>query len=240
MTSEELRKSFGYLFENELPFLKHLVSSLPENPVIINIGAGAGTSGLAILEARPDSFLYTIDITKEDSPFGCLVAEENVLEDAGLWNQNRNKQFHGDSKIIAIQWYNLVNAKHRVVDMVFVDGDHSYYGASRDIELWSRHIKKGGIVAVHDYNKTMVSSLSDGPHLRSWDGVNAAVDNCLKNHPGTFNRINKVDSLIAFGIENKIENPIHRKDRSVIEYNHRCLECGEIVDINDENQCEIT
>jgi predicted O-methyltransferase YrrM len=38
----------------------------------------------------------------------------------------------------------------RVVDFLFVDGDHSYEGVKRDFELYSPLVREGGIVAFHD------------------------------------------------------------------------------------------
>jgi hypothetical protein len=42
------------------------------------------------------------------------------------------------------------------VDFVFVDGDHSEEGVSRDIEAWWPKLKKTGIMAGHDYNRESV------------------------------------------------------------------------------------
>lgn len=37
------------------------------------------------------------------------------------------------------------------LDFVFIDGDHTFDNVMLDIILWSRKVKKGGIVAGHDY-----------------------------------------------------------------------------------------
>jgi len=37
------------------------------------------------------------------------------------------------------------------LDFVFIDGDHSYEGAVRDIHAWGPKVKPGGILAGHDY-----------------------------------------------------------------------------------------
>jgi predicted O-methyltransferase YrrM len=39
---------------------------------------------------------------------------------------------------------------HDKVDFLFVDGDHSYAGVSRDFELYLPLVRKGGLVAFHD------------------------------------------------------------------------------------------
>jgi predicted O-methyltransferase YrrM len=36
-------------------------------------------------------------------------------------------------------------------DMVFIDGDHAYASVVRDIQLWRKHIRPGGIICGHDY-----------------------------------------------------------------------------------------
>ena len=38
------------------------------------------------------------------------------------------------------------------LDFVFIDGDHSFENAMLDILMWSKKVKSGGIVAVHDYH----------------------------------------------------------------------------------------
>ncbi|MFH2020667.1 MAG: class I SAM-dependent methyltransferase [archaeon] len=36
------------------------------------------------------------------------------------------------------------------IDFLFIDGDHSYPAVKRDFDLYSRLVKKGGIIALHD------------------------------------------------------------------------------------------
>ena len=36
------------------------------------------------------------------------------------------------------------------VDMLFIDGDHSYEGVRGDWEAWRLHVRRGGIIALHD------------------------------------------------------------------------------------------
>lgn len=37
------------------------------------------------------------------------------------------------------------------LDFVFIDGDHTYESAKRDIELWYPKVRPGGLVSGHDY-----------------------------------------------------------------------------------------
>lgn len=205
-SSESLQAAFKYLFIAEVPALKELAQSLPPNPVVVNIGAGSGTSGLAFMESRPDLFLFTVDIQLEDSPFGCLVAEQRVLREAGFLLDapgTRYAQIQGASYLVGKRWLEQIliwspPQWYQPVDMVFIDGDHSYEGCKGDIEAWLPNIKPGGILAVHDYKKATLTYDEDTcPHPRPWPGVDRAVDELLV---GKYPVVMHIESLIAFRV----------------------------------------
>lgn len=194
-TSESLRQAFKYFYPQELPLLKSLPYMVRTSPVVVvNIGAGAGTSGLAFLETRDDVILHTIDITDASSPFGCLHAEREVVQGAGLGHLFgvRWFQHHVDSKLLAANW------SGEPVDIVFIDGDHTYEGAVGDILLWLPHIRKGSYMAVHDYHKAGLPQTEDSPHPLVWEDVDKAVDEYLI---GKYDVIAQVESLIVFRID---------------------------------------
>ena len=41
----------------------------------------------------------------------------------------------------------------RQIDLLWIDGDHSEAGAAFDIEAWGALVRKGGIMAAHDYTR---------------------------------------------------------------------------------------
>jgi predicted O-methyltransferase YrrM len=172
----------GYLFHEEVDALQQLARALPDKPHVVNIGAGNGTSGLAFMEARPDLHLYTIDIQLESSPFGCLAGEEAVFRDAGCWGDPRHQQIHGDSKEVGRRWPQEWGV---ALDLVFVDGGHQYHETLGDLTLWLPLLKPGGIMAVHDYEKT----------TKVWPGVDRAVREVLV---GKYEKVLQVATLIAF------------------------------------------
>ena len=57
---------------------------------------------------------------------------------------------------------------NNIIDAVFIDGDHSYEGCLKDLIYWLPKVKKGGIIAGHDYN--------------TFDGVKKAVKVVLKDN----------------------------------------------------------
>jgi predicted O-methyltransferase YrrM len=191
-TARTLQEAFGYLFAEEVDALQNLVRSLPGAPTVLQIGAGAGTSSLAMLEARSDVSLTTVDIQAGNSPFGCLYAEKQVVTEAGM--ADRLSQIHGSSITVGREWGGPK------FDMVFIDGDHSYEGCKGDILAWTPHLKRGGILAVHDYNKADAFENVTGkaPHPKVWDGVDLAVNELLM---GFYPQVLFVRSLIAFRVE---------------------------------------
>lgn len=194
-TAETLQAAFHYLFPDEVPEIKRLVRTLKGRPDVVNIGAGAGTSTLAILEAREDVHVYSIDKQLEDSPLGSLGGEMNVVKEAG--HAARLTQMHGDSKKIGRAWFSEPRPH---VSMVFIDGDHSFEGCAGDIVCWVRNLKPGGILAVHDFQKIDLypdGARDDAPAPRPWPGVDAAVHLFL--YPN-FPKVSHVDSLIAFKV----------------------------------------
>lgn len=190
----------GYLYHEEVDALIELARSLPQDAHIINIGAGNGTSGLAFMEARPDLHVTTIDIQLESSPYGCLAGEEAVFRSAGFWGDPRHEQIHGDSKDVAFEW---ISQGRDLVDMVFVDGGHQYHEAIGDIYGWRPLIKHGGILAIHDYEKTH----------KVWPGVDRAVNEYRAKLPQDI-VISQVKTLIAMRVDATPLPPMKRMPRT--------------------------
>lgn len=197
LTSEQLRDDFKYFFVAEIPAIKTLVRSLPPYPLVVNLGAGAGTSGLAILESRDDVTLVTIDIENGDSPLGSLYSERDVMRRAELSDlfNVRWFQIHGDSAETGRDWHiqDFYGSPH----MVFVDAAHQEEECRADIEAWLPNLLPGGIIAIHDYRKVDIAPTTDGPHWRAWPGVDIAVSDLLLDK---YETVLHVDSLIAFRI----------------------------------------
>lgn len=182
----------GYLYHEEVDELQRLATTLPEGAHIVNIGAGNGTSGLAFMEARPDLRVTTIDIQLESSPFGCLAGEEAVFRSAGFWGDPRHQQICGDSKQIGRDW------DQGPVDLVFVDGGHQYHEAKGDLDVWRPHIKPGGLLVVHDYEKGLAN--------KHWPGVDRAVGEYMQEHPED-EQVSRVRTTITFRVAGERAKP---------------------------------
>jgi predicted O-methyltransferase YrrM len=177
-TAHDLRKVWVYLTDDEIDLLQHLVHFLPSNPVVINIGAGAGVSGLAIFQARDDVTLYTVDINWK-SPNGSLSGELDAFHDAGIRsNHPRHKQIKGKSHDIAAAW------SFGKADLIFVDDGHSWEDIEGDITGWLPHLKNRGVMVFHDYGSN------------DWPDVKRAVDEHMLGNE----LVALIDTLIAFKV----------------------------------------
>lgn len=122
------------LHKEEANALVKCVKLLPDNPVIVQIGASKGISTVNMLEARPDAFIFSIDIAE------CSWERESI-DKIGL-DHRRVVRVLGDSS--QMDW-------PVKVDMVYFDGNHTYEGVKADCDTWLCNIKKNGLAVFHDY-----------------------------------------------------------------------------------------
>lgn len=87
-----------------------------------------------------------------------------VIDDCGLSNSIELLKGRSDQ---------LINKMIELTDvnMIFIDGDHSYEGCMQDIENYSPILNSGGFLVVDDYSDTQ------------WSGVKKAVDEFIKINP---------------------------------------------------------
>ncbi len=134
LTSYDLSE-LGMLDISEIDFLKTHIARLPKKSKIINIGAGFGTSSLAMLEVRPEAFIWSIDPKPQ-------LDERNNIAQAGF----DGRVVRLLSKSQDISWPSSIK-----VNAVFVDGGHTEDDVKQDIKIYKPLVKKGGFVFFHDY-----------------------------------------------------------------------------------------
>lgn len=175
-TSYELADWQGYLTHNEIKEIKMgIILSHPTNrPMIaVNIGAGAGTSTISMLEEFGDLVVFSVDILASGSE---ITTNEHLrLMECGDEYTHRVKKIWGDSKIVGLNW-------PIKIDYLFVDGDHSYDGCAGDIKAWLPHLRLKGLVAFHDYGSP------------NWPDVKVAVDELMKDQKF----IGRQDTIVTY------------------------------------------
>lgn len=133
--SFELARSFDYLTVREVECIKAIVHYLPSGSTVVNIGSGAGTSTLAVLEERTDITLYDVDLN--------LSQASDQYQKAGVEGDPRLRRIEGNSR--GVPWNGTQ------IDYIFIDGDHSDEGIRGDLAAWLPRMKPGGYVLLHDY-----------------------------------------------------------------------------------------
>lgn len=138
LTAHELNNYAQYAMPEEIDYLGAL-SYLYESPITsVMIGAGPCVLGLAFLERRrADHTLHIIDYNPD--LFQYVDAHLNA---ADIPMTSRHYVM-GDSSDIGKTW-------NKPVDLLIVDGDHTFEGVNKDIEAWFPHVVPGGYIFFHD------------------------------------------------------------------------------------------
>lgn len=116
---------------------------------VVEIGVYEGSSALELCEALgPDAELHLVD------PFGSHPDALPSGWGATEWATRRAvaRAARGGPRV---HWHVALSDAVAAtfageVDLVFIDGDHSYEGCRKDWEMWRAHVAPGGFAAFHD------------------------------------------------------------------------------------------
>lgn len=125
-------------------------------PACVEIGAFIGKTANAMLGGGA-SHVYSIDLwSSEPDPTGAtpwekpwLIGPEHGRHVFEIYCRNvpmlaRATPLVGPSLQWAARW-------PFPVDLIFIDGNHSYESCRKDIAAWTPHVRPGGILCGHDY-----------------------------------------------------------------------------------------
>lgn len=143
---------------------KMLVENCRDDGKIVELGAWKGkSSAFLVVEAynkSPKIEIHIVD-TWGGNPFDGSQDQSTDLYNKFISNMSllaRPYQAHRMKTNEAVGLF-----KDESLDAVFIDADHSYEAVKLDIQNWMPKVRKGGILAGHDYNS-------------AWMGVVRAVD----------------------------------------------------------------
>ena len=115
---------------------------------VVEIGTCAGKSAIALGYGRQSTGrapIHSIDIVEHPS------LRDN-LHRAGVEDFVRCSLLGSERS--ARDWL-------EPIELLWIDGDHSYNGVLRDIRAWAHHVVPGGVLAFHDYPAPGGDSLGD-------------------------------------------------------------------------------
>jgi len=170
MLDERIRLIPGHLSTKEMHHLEHHAKE-NKNGVIVEIGSFKGRSSAIIASCIENAEFYAIDTWMND---GMYEGQSNVFfefkKNVAPWKE----------KIIPLRMRSEDAAYfwHKSIDMLFIDGDHTYPGVLKDLQNWYKFLKPGGDLLMHDFTYHR--------------GVQAAADEFFGDAPEY-----KVNSFIA-------------------------------------------
>ena len=166
---EYYKKIYGYISDKEVESLQERVNSLPEKSVIVEIGSFMGKSTVAMAEVAESR---GISIFAIDPFIGSNLREQIIVKskvgereykfiedkrtvdeyyDPYIDYQKNIGPFQHVISTLKLRSEEAVKIWKKPIDMIFIDGDHSYKAVKHDIESWMPFVKKGGVMAFHDY-----------------------------------------------------------------------------------------
>lgn len=148
-----------------------ILSRLPNNIPLLGaeIGVLNGNTAFRILEKRPLLTHYMIDpwiAPKKDSSYW-KSADDNARKPAqaheGAYKKTLDRVRFAGKRAIIMRMFShqaVKKIKDKSLDFVFIDGDHSYDGVSKDIKMWLPKVKKDGWIGGHDLNHPRLPGVS--------------------------------------------------------------------------------
>jgi len=166
-------------FHHHFHVLYDIASTYEGEINYVEIGCYAGASA-CLMTQRPKTNVFSIDTGTPISP---NIAYANVLR--YNYPGNRFEYLQGSSHDINIV-NRIRNSVHGGIDILFIDGGHSFADATQDFEMYSGMVKQGGYIVFDDYMDSQFS-----PEVRpaidriiSYMGDRYEIIGCMKNEIG--------------------------------------------------------
>lgn len=113
-----------------------LLEFLPRRARCIEIGTQAGNFAKAIMLATEPAEFHIVDL--DFAPFDRVAFDAPVAAGSVVLHE-------GDSSTI------LANFPDEYFDWIYIDGDHSYTGFTKDLAVSARKVKPAGFIVCNDY-----------------------------------------------------------------------------------------
>lgn len=170
----------NYPFLGLIQLCSYLPDILEPQSTMIEIGSYMGESTLLFASTGLFSKVYAIDPFEIGEQFN-LFLEDSTVELNYPVTDFIEKEFKTNTRYFSFiehlsdYSYNVADSfKDKSIDFIYIDGDHSYGSVKKDLELYLSKVKKGGVIAGHDYTK------------HRWPGVVQAVDEIVGKPDHTF------------------------------------------------------
>ena len=149
---EETRKVPGHLAENEARFLGLLAACVPARGTIVEIGSFKGRSTVMLAKVASHYGLGpVVAIDPHNSPIlldhqvnAEVSSYQDFLDSIGGAGVSKHVEAHRARST------DVSNSWNRPIRLLWIDGDHSYEGAKKDLDGFFPHLVPHGVLAFHD------------------------------------------------------------------------------------------
>lgn len=121
----DLEAPLGAFSTYDMEVIVPFVEAIPENGVYLECGVDQGKSLYTARKvSKPSVKVFGVDLRDDPKVKGTTFMQRNSTTVPEDWDT--------------------------AIDVLFIDGDHSYEGCKGDIDAWSPFVKDGGVLLFHD------------------------------------------------------------------------------------------
>lgn len=140
---------FTHLTLQERMMLYHFTRHLDAESIICEIGSYLGASACFLAAGASEVIGKPVAVH-------CIDTWDNKGMTEGprnTWDEFEKNIARYENLIITHRGKSVDVAHdfNQQIDLLFLDGDHSYEGCRTDVEGWLPHLKSGGLIIMHDY-----------------------------------------------------------------------------------------
>lgn len=154
------------------------IVALNKPKFVLEIGtSGGGTLFLLSRVSNPDAIIISLDLPS--GAFGGGYHSQKIPLFKTFASQDQKMYFVRENSHL-LQVFHLVEdiLKEHKLDFLFIDGDHTYDGVKKDFEMYSKLVKKGGMIAFHDIcDHCLHPSQSECDVARFWRSIKGEYKN---------------------------------------------------------------
>lgn len=130
------------------PAISFIKDKLGQNLIGAEIGTNKGYNASYICNTINPKILYLVDPWNNffDPDSGEIIGEAQFQMAKETLKPFSGCIFIREPSLVAVKKF-----KDEDLDFVYIDGEHSYEGVTRDVFAWYPKVKKGGIISGHDF-----------------------------------------------------------------------------------------
>lgn len=170
-----------------LPNRNMMLDLIPKGGVMAELGVAEGDFTQEILDRTQPKILHLVDVW----------ATERYHDGLSVLVKDKFKSQIESGQVVINRGYStseLPKFEDGYFDFIYIDTDHTYKTTAQELELARSKMKKGGIIAGHDFSVGAWSTLA------RYGVVEAVHEFCLKYDWELIYLTNETDRLLSFAI----------------------------------------